>query len=85
MHLELDFCEHYCVQMTLSIPGTIEKCSLEREHPFLTEFVLIMNSFFIQYNPPLVEYINAAQEINSFCQKRLVFRQFQNNFIIFEV
>ena len=55
MHLEIGFCEHYCVQMTISIPGTIEKCSLEREHPFLTEIVSIMNSCFIQYNAPLVE------------------------------
>ena len=81
MHLEIGFCEHYCVQMTLSIPGTIEKCSLEREHQFLTEFVLNINSCFIQHNVLLVEYINAAQKINSFCQERLVFWQFQNNFI----
>ena len=74
MHLEIDFCEHYCVQTTtISIPGTIEKSSLEREHPFLTEFVSIMNSFFIQYNAPLVEYVNVAQEIDSFCQMGLVF------------
>ena len=85
IHLEIGFCEHYCVQMTLSIPGTGEKSSLEREHPFLTEFVLIMNSCFIQYKAPLVEYIKVYQDINSFCQERLVFWQFQKNFIIFEV
>ena len=60
----------------ISIPGTIEKCSLEREHPFLTEFVSTMNSCLIQYNAPLVEYVNVAQEIDSFCQKRLVICQF---------
>ena len=69
MHLEIDFCEHYCVQMTISVPGTIEKRSLEREHPFFTEFVLTMNSCFNQYNAPLVENINVAQEINSFSQE----------------
>ena len=67
--LEIGFCEHYCVQMTISIPGTIEKCSLEREHPFLTEFVSTMNSCFIQYNAAFVEYVNLAHEIDSFCQK----------------
>ena len=66
MHLEIGFCEHYCVQITISIPGTIEKCSLEKEHPFLTEFVSIMNSCFTQYNAPLVEYVNVAQEMDSF-------------------
>ena len=25
MHLEKGFCEHYCVQTTISIPGTIKK------------------------------------------------------------
>ena len=46
--LEKGFCEHYCVQMTFQIPGTFEKRSLEKEHPFLTEFVSIRNSCFIQ-------------------------------------
>ena len=27
--LEIVFCKHYCVQMTLLVPGTIGKCSLE--------------------------------------------------------
>ena len=53
--------------------------------PFLTEFVLFMNSCFIQYNAPLVEYVNVAQEINSLCQKWLVFCEFQINFITFDV
>ena len=85
MHLKIGFCEHYCVQMTISIPGTIEKCSLERGHPFLTVFVSTFDNCFIQYNAPLVEYVNVAQEIDPFCQKRLVFCQFQIKFIIFEV
>ena len=69
MHLEVNFCEDYCVQMKFSVPGKIGKCSWGKEHPFLTEFVLIMNSFFIQYNAPLVEYVNVAQEVNSLGQK----------------
>ena len=85
MHLEIGRCEHYCAQMTISIPDTIGKCSLEREHPFLTKFVLLMNSCFIEYNATLVKYANATQQINLFCQKRLVFCQVQFNFIIFEV
>ena len=83
--LRIGFCEHYCAQITFFIPGTIGKCSLEREHPLLTEFVLSMNSFFVRYNPPLVEYVNVAHWINSFCEKWRVFCQFQINFIIFEV
>ena len=37
MHLEKTLCEHFCFQMTILIPGTIGKCSVEREHPFLAE------------------------------------------------
>ena len=48
-------------------PGYNRKMLKEKEHPFLPEFLLIMNSCFIQYNAPLVEYVNVAQEINSFC------------------
>ena len=75
MHLEIVFCKHYCVQMSFLIPGTIGKRYLEREHPFLTEFVLIMNSCFIQYNAPLVENVNVAQEVNALSKKLFVFRQ----------
>ena len=32
-------------------------------------FVSIMNSCFIQYNAPFVDYVIVAQEINSFYQK----------------
>ena len=63
------FCETYCVRLTISIPGTIENCSLEREHPFLTEFVLIVNSCFIQYNLPLVESVNVARKKKLFGQE----------------
>ena len=45
----------------------------------------MMNSCLIQYNAPLVEYVNVAQEINSFCQMWLVFFYFQINFNIFQV
>ena len=34
-----------------------------------TEFVLTMNSCFLQYNAPLVDYVNVPQEIDSFRQK----------------
>ena len=75
MHLEKGFCEHFCVQMSFLIPGTIGKRWLEREHPFLTEFVLIMNSCFIQYNAPLVENVNVAQKVNALSKKHFVFSQ----------
>ena len=45
-----------------------------RKHPFLTEFVLIMNSCF-QYNAPLVENTNVAQEVNALSKKLFVFSQ----------
>ena len=75
MHLEIGFCEHYCVQMSFLIPGTIGKRYSVGEHPFLTEFVLIMNSCFIQYNAPLVENVNVAQEVNALSKKLFVFSQ----------
>ena len=75
MHLEIGFCEHYCVQMTFLVPGRTGKRQLGREHPFLTEFVLIMNSCVIQYNAPLVEIVNAAQEVNALSKKLFVFSQ----------
>ena len=51
----------------------------------MTEFMLNINSCFIQYNAPLVEYVNIAQKIYSFRQKWLVLCHFQINFITFEV
>ena len=71
--------------MTIVIPGTIGRCSLEREHPFLTELDLIMNSCFVQYNASLLDYVKVAQKKVSQYQERLVFVQFQIKFIIFEV
>ena len=50
-------------------PGYNRKKLMRKEHPFLTESVLIMNCCFIQYNAPLVEYVMVAQEINLFSQK----------------
>ena len=85
MHLEIDFCEHYYGQMIFLIPGTIGKRQLEKEHPFLTEFVLIMNSCFIQGNAPLVENVNVAQEVNALSKKLFVLSQFYIHFSIFEV
>ena len=85
INLELIFCKHYCAQMTNSIPGTIGKCSLERKFPFVTKFVLIMDSCFIQYIAPLVKVDFLAQKINSFCQEQLLICQFQFKFIIFEI
>ena len=84
MHLGIGSCEHFWVQITFLIPSTIGKGSWGKDLPFLTEFVLFMNSRFIQYNAPPVEFVNVAQEIISFCQW-LVFCQFQSNFIISEV
>ena len=85
MHLEIGFCEYYFVQMTFLHPGIIGRSSWGKEHPFLTEFVLFMNSCFIRYNAPLVVFVNLAQEINLFRQKWLVFCHFQIKFTIFEV
>ena len=75
MHLEIGFCEHYCVKMSFLITGTIGKPLLEKKHPFLSEFVLIMNSCFIQYNASLVENVNVAQEVNVLSKKLFVFSQ----------
>ena len=61
MHLETDFSEHYCAQMTIIRPSSIGKWSIEKEHPFLTRLVSIMNSWFIQYNALFEKYINVAQ------------------------
>ena len=41
----------------------------------MTGFVLIMNSCFIQYNAPLVEIVNVAQEVNALSKKHFVFSQ----------
>ena len=76
MLLEIGFCEHYCVQLTFLIPGTIGKHLFEEEHPYLTEFVLIMNTCFIQYNAALVENVDVAQEVNALSQKFFVLGQF---------
>ena len=58
---------------------------MKKKTSILDRVCLIMNSCFIQYNAPLVEYVNLAQEIDSFCQNWLVLCQFRINFIIFEV
>ena len=61
--------------MTFLIPGTIGKRSLEKDQSFLTDFVLIMNRCFIQYNAPLVENVNVAQEVNALSKKLFIFSQ----------
>ena len=66
-------------------PAYNRKMLMRKRRPFLTEFVLFMNSCFIQYKATLIENVNVAQEINSFCQKWLVFCHFQINFANFEV
>ena len=48
-------------------------------------FVLFMNTFFIQYNAPLVENVNVAQEVNAFSKKFFVFNQLQILFSILEI
>ena len=49
-------------------PGFNRKMHMRKKHPFLSEFVLSMNSCFNHYNAPLVEYVNLVQKINLFCQ-----------------
>ena len=39
MHLEISFCGHYCGQMTILALTSIGQDSLEKEHPFLMNFV----------------------------------------------
>ena len=56
-------------------PGYKRKTLLEREHPFLTEFVLIMNSCFSQDNAVLKENVNVAQKVNALRKKLFVFSQ----------
>ena len=70
MHLEIGFCEHYCVQMTIG------KRYIERERPFATEFESIMNSCFNQYNVSLVKNVNVAQVVNALSKKFFVFSHF---------
>ena len=65
MHLEIGFREHDCAQVILLNPCTIGKCSLERNHPILTELVSIMNSYFVQYKATLVKDVIVAQQIDS--------------------
>ena len=68
-------------------PGYNQKMliRLQRQSPFWTEFVLLMNSSFIQYNAALEQYVNVPQKISSFCQMNLVFCHYQLSFNISEV
>ena len=85
MHLKTDFSEDFCVQMTSVIPGTIGNCSLDREPPLLTKIVLIVKSYFIQYNAVHEKYIRLSQKMKSFCKGGLVFGQLHVNLIISEL
>ena len=85
MHLEKDLCEHYCAQMTIKLRSSIGKWSIEKEHPFLTRIVSIMNSWSIQYNELFQKYANVAQKDYSFCQEKVVPCPFQIKSIIFIV
>ena len=85
MQFNISFSEHFCVQMTILLPDTIKECSLERKHPFLTEIVLLMHNFFVQYIAPLEKEVNLIQKINLFCHGQLAFCQIRMSFIIFEV
>ena len=71
--------------MTFLFSVIIGKCSLEREHKFLTKVVSIMNSCFIKYNVPFVKNVKVAQLINLFCQEWLVFCQLQINLNFLEI
>ena len=57
----IDFGDHYFVQITILIPDTTGKSSLERYHPLLTEFLILMNSCFVQYNEQLEKLVNVLQ------------------------
>ena len=50
MHLELVFCEKFCVQMTVCNQNRIRKSSIERRDLFMMKTVSIMNICFNQYN-----------------------------------
>ena len=57
------------------IPGYNWKTLIRKRTSILVKFVLIMNSCFIQYNAPLVENVNIAQEVNAFSKKFFVISQ----------
>ena len=60
----------------ISEPGNNRKTLIEKRTSFLTEFDLIMNSCFIQYNAPRVENVNVAQKVNALSKNFFVFSQF---------
>ena len=45
----------------ISNPDMNEKSSLEKEHPFLIEFVLLLHSCFVPYNALLEKYFIVNQ------------------------
>ena len=54
--------------MTNLIPVTIGKRAIEKKHPFLTEFVFIMNSCFVHNNAPLVENVQVIARKTRFAK-----------------
>ena len=78
MHLEKGFANTFVFKWHFKSRVQSEDAQEEEKHSILTEFVLIMNGCFIQYNAPLVEYIDLAQYMKSFCQEWLDFVNFRS-------
>ena len=84
MHTKKDFCEHNCVQKTFLFLCTIGKCSIERELPFLTQFVIVVTNCVIQNNALPEKYVIIAHQICWHSKKFIEFRLSQFNFRIFQ-
>ena len=63
-------------------PEYNRKTLIRKRTPILEGTFIILNSCFIQYNGPLVENVNLAQEVNALSKKLFVFNQFQIHFSI---
>ena len=81
----MGFCEHFLCSNDIFNPGYSRKMLIEIEHPFLTDFALLMHSYFMQFNAPLEKYVNVNQKIFSVCHEWLIFCQHYINFVIFDV
>ena len=67
------------------IPGYNRKMPIRKKTLLLTEFILPLNSCFLQYIAPVEKYVNVTHYKKWFSQECLVFCQLQINFKIFEV
>ena len=85
MHLKIGYCDYYWVLVTMLIPDTIGNRSLEREHPFLTEFSYVWTADSFSTTHRLKNMSMQFNQKKSFRQQRLVFCQICINFIVFEV